>query len=1483
MTSGFAVAEVSRYGATVKFAILDDREYIQSHHANGRFYEEDLLGALRDIVRPGDLALDIGANIGNHTVFLAGICGCRVVAVEPDPGNFAHLTRNVALNNLQDRVTLIHAAAGAVAGRFAEIASRVPDNSGATTVSLTDENTGIPLIRLDDLDLPGAPSLLKIDTEGMDLAVLQGASGLLARHSPVVVVEAQGVGEYDAIAAFLKQFGYVCLDARNPTPTFLFMKREVAPASAELVDQLAATFAHQRIAFSLETARLNERVREARRVYERSKGQLQASEKKLTEEIASLNAALKQREASLEEWQGKARKLSVDLGKASSEARRATAAYRAASTELSKTKSSASYHIGHAIVKAVTRPGKNTLLLPWYLLRLAARRLRKAASGQTIAPEMTAAPPVSDRSAAADPVVARWSQGRTASRTVSPGDVPPPDVEDVSQLRVACIMDEFTYSSYAPECRLLQLTPDNWEAEISAFEPHMLFVESAWGGAQGLWNRRISNASRELVELVAWCQEKSIPTVFWNKEDPVHFQTFIGTAKLFDHVFTTDIDCIARYRTVLDAQQVHLLLFACQPNLHNPLEVYERKDAFCFAGAYYVRYPERIADLETFVATLSDVGRLDIYDRNYHEDNPDYAFPEAYKPLIVGHLPPGDIGQAYKGYRYGVNLNSIKYSQTMFARRVYELLASNTITVSNYSRGLRLLFGDLVISTDNGMRLREELSRISGDELRFRKLRLAGLRKVLTEHTYRDRLAYVAENALGMPRRNTLPHVTVAALASDDDELAMIVRSFRRQRHPDKSLVLVLEEGYAPSTPPAGEEDVRTLTWTAAASQQLRDVAPGGFLAGIVACDYYGASYLQDLALATRYSKAPVIGKRSRYCQTSGAIEKQDGGSEYRMVDALPMRCAMTNTDHLGDRSLAEFLAELPTGQIAGECLSVDEFSYCQDYPGDPCPLVDDIELADSGLTLDELEAAADKIAADEDALSLGQLSGKEILRLLGAAAASGVEMRAVGNGLQLDANLVRHEYLYTRQLVRPGDLGFEGEAKLYFDITPGLDVRFVLLFLDARRHKLGSLVAVGNRNQHAPLPEGTAWLQIGLRLAGTGSCTINGLVLGGVHVGAGALLGRSDVLVVSNQYPQYDDLYRYAFLHRRLVEYRKSGQLVDVFRFNATRSGGYFEFNGIDVMSGYEDELNQALSSGHYRKVLVHFLDPPMWEVIRQHLDRTQVIVWLHGAEVQPWHRREYNFTTDEERRQAIEESDQRMAFWRGIFSDLLPNLHFVFVSQYFAEEVMGDVGIRLPDHTYSVIHNFIDTDLFAYEPKAPDLRSRILSIRPYSSRKYANDLATKAVLELSKEPFFSELEFRFIGDGRLFEETVEPLRGFPNVILERGFLRQEEIANLHREYGVLLTPTRMDAQGVSRDEAMSSGLVPVTNRVAAIPEFVDDQCGMLVDAEDYVGLAGAIARLYRDPELFLRLSKAAAERVRRQSARAQTIERELKFLGSA
>jgi hypothetical protein len=168
-----------------------------------------------------------------------------------------------------------------------------------------------------------------------------------------------------------------------------------------------------------------------------------------------------------------------------------------------------------------------------------------------------------------------------------------PVTHNVSNLRVAGIMDEFTMQAFTRACSLFPLSLEYWERDIESCNPNILVVESAWDGNGGAWRGKINHLSPELIELVAWCKARSIPTVFWNKEDPVHYNSFVSTASIFDFVFTTDFDSIESYKSRFLHDNVFVLPFFCEPNLHSPVQTLPRRPGFSFAGTYYARYPER--------------------------------------------------------------------------------------------------------------------------------------------------------------------------------------------------------------------------------------------------------------------------------------------------------------------------------------------------------------------------------------------------------------------------------------------------------------------------------------------------------------------------------------------------------------------------------------------------------------------------------------------------------------------------------------------------------------------------------------------------------------------------------------------------------------------------------------------------------------------------------------------------------------------------
>lgn len=1226
------------------------------------------------------------------------------------------------------------------------------------------------------------------------------------------------------------------------------------------------------------SAELKEQLREASAAHEETQRHLA----KTSSEVQTLKALRRDQEHALEQLRLQALKAAQRLRDSESLAEQLRQQKIAAEYQVVKTRATLSFQLGYLLIHGFKSLGafRDLPRALWELNKEAGRR--RAAKRQQIA-KLPAGAAFRERASTLLPGLP------PSARAISSGKV-----ADLKRLKVACVMDEFTFTSYEPECNLLQLSPLHWQTELESFQPEMLFIESAWRGKDDLWGSKVGHASQELQSIVNWCRKRRTPTVFWNKEDPIHFETFLNTAKLFDYVFTTDIDCIHRYKAALGHANVYLLPFAAQPSLSNPMEVYERKDAFCFAGAYYVRYPERTRDLGNFVSDLSEFRPVEIYDRNFGKHDPNYQFPPEYEPFIVGNLPFDQIDRAYKGYRYAINLNSIKQSQSMFARRVFELLASNTVTVSNFSRGVRLLFGDLVITTDSGQEIVRRLGTLGGDEVQMRKHRLAALRKVMSEHTYLDRLTYVVSKVQSKNFSTLLPPVAIGVYVKSQEHFDALYQNYARQDYEQKNLFVVVTGGVTLSHLP---DDQRVRIWPA---PQVQDESIASLLegiewiAGMVPDDYYGPNYLLDLVLATRYSDATAIGKLSHYVWsgTSGLSLKADGW-QYHSVSSLPARAALVKIQNLGSLSLREWVIslykrQLETESFAGPLLSIDEFNYCRDggaagFAGTHEVAVNDLVDLDTGIGIRELLDRAERIPPEEAGHDQVPVwPGSRLAALFNTPGSKKVRLEVRGAHWYVESDLAdgQHEYLYAPTELRPEDLGFDRQIRCYFDVAPGVNVQLVLLFLDAKKQRISSAIKMANRNQEADVPAGTVWIRLGLRVYASGAADIRALVLGHRTMQPGDIVGVSADLVLSNHYPSYDDLYRNAFVHSRVVAYRKRGVRPDVFRLRPAEALSYHEFENVDVITGSQEALHRLLVGGRYRSVLVHFLDQAMWQVLRQHIDRMQVLVWVHGAEIQPWHRRSFNYQTEQERNSARSQSETRIHFWKEVLSDMPTNLRLVFVSNYLAATVMEDLGLSLPEGNFSILPNPIDTKLFTYQEKAVEQRRKILSIRPYASPTYANDLSVKAILALSSKPYFKDLEFRMIGDGKLFDQTLEPLRDFNNVYIERRFLTQTEIAILHKEYGIFLCPTRMDTQGVSRDEAMSSGLVPITNAVAAVPEFVDGSCGILAREENAEDLAAGIAAVYEDPQNFLNMSRAAAARVRAQRSVDMVIDHELLLL---
>jgi hypothetical protein len=776
----------------------------------------------------------------------------------------------------------------------------------------------------------------------------------------------------------------------------------------------------------------------------------------------------------------------------------------------------------------------------------------------------------------------------------------------LKRLRVAAILDEFSEAEFSGECVLRQLTPHDWKAELDAFRPDMLLVESAWRGKDGLWKGRIARMDSALNDIIALCRARAIPTVFWNKEDPVHFQTFKRTARQFDYVFTTDIDSIAGYQSVLGHERIFLLPFACQPRLSNPIERGPRKEAIAFAGGFYNRYPDRVRDFAEIIGALRTLRPVEIFDRGQGAEDERYRYPDEYADMIVGTLPFERIDEAYKGYRYGVNFNSIKQSQSMFARRVFELLASNTSTISNYSRGLRLALGDIVIASDDGETILSRLRELASDDSRRARLRLAGVRKVLAEHTAEDRLAYIVAKVAGIGLPLLTPPVAMVGLAGDGAAAGTLIAAYRRQSYAGKRLLLILADGTAADV--GGDPQIRTIGVAEAGTVDPADICgEDGWLAPLDPHDHYGPNYLLDLALATRYAPGDVIGKAAHHVRDErGGVTLRNPESAYRPVDAIPARAAIIRATALTG-GLGALLAGLAEQHFtSGDILSVDPFGYCRGGGDDPAAgEVDDLPGLDTGLSHADVIAVAERVRLMERPLpGLPQIPGDQIAPMFRSGPF--VSFTPTGGGrLLIESKLARRQkrQRYIQAPLQPAALGAtEGVLRAHLVATGELPLRVALQFLDAAGVEIGGGASRVNRDMEFDLPEGTATIRFGLRITGPGAAEVETLLLGHRYRMPVIVLSHGDHLILTDDFPSYDEPTRGRAALDAARAARAAGRRPDIFRLAPVPVTAYHEFEGFDCITGTEAALAALVAGGRHRDAEVLQAADPATEILARY-----------------------------------------------------------------------------------------------------------------------------------------------------------------------------------------------------------------------------------------------------------------------------------------
>lgn len=187
-------------------------------------YEYTMLTDMASRIHEGDHILDVGGHIANHSLYLTSVTGCNSTIFEPNPLLHPSIEGSLAKNHLKDKITLIKKGVGEKPST-AHFEARIDQNIGMQSLSVSeDAGNSVEVIALDDMlaDLPPI-KLMKVDVEGMEVAVLKGAKKLIETHKPPIYIECRAEEDYLPVHNWMSEAGYVWCATFNATPTHLYV------------------------------------------------------------------------------------------------------------------------------------------------------------------------------------------------------------------------------------------------------------------------------------------------------------------------------------------------------------------------------------------------------------------------------------------------------------------------------------------------------------------------------------------------------------------------------------------------------------------------------------------------------------------------------------------------------------------------------------------------------------------------------------------------------------------------------------------------------------------------------------------------------------------------------------------------------------------------------------------------------------------------------------------------------------------------------------------------------------------------------------------------------------------------------------------------------------------------------------------------------------------------------------------------------------
>ncbi|MEN2893147.1 hypothetical protein DGCBELOO_00530 [Mannheimia haemolytica] len=445
------------------------------------------------------------------------------------------------------------------------------------------------------------------------------------------------------------------------------------------------------------------------------------------------------------------------------------------------------------------------------------------------------------------------------------------------------ILDEISHTSFDSEFKLFPLNKANFESQIKGSLSLGLFIESCWKGNFGAWeyaftspNLQHQNA-QNLLKALDVCKNRNFPIVFWNKEDPMHYEKFLPISSKCDVIFTTDSNKVKDYQRDVPNAKVETLMFAANINICNPANRFRYEaENICFAGSYYgVGHDDRKKQMDALLPTIIKFKGA-IYDRMSQVQSADerYSYPKQYRKFIRPAVPFKEIVDIYKQFKIFLNVNTITDSPTMMSRRVYELLACGTPVISTPSLVIDEQFKGIVQVAKDAKEANKIAKRLLENEWEWLRISHLGYREVMLKHTYEHRAVQIA-NTLGQDIKPEAPLASIVVASNRPYFIDRIVDNVTNQSYPNIEVIVIAQKYTA--------EQLDNLKQKLSKSNKLKNVivvqndsddtlgkrlnqgiklSKGEYVAKFDDDDFYFPNYLQDMLIPFKFGDYGIIGKK---------------------------------------------------------------------------------------------------------------------------------------------------------------------------------------------------------------------------------------------------------------------------------------------------------------------------------------------------------------------------------------------------------------------------------------------------------------------------------------------------------------------------------------------------------------------------------------------------------------------------------------------